>query len=165
MYSCGPLHMDEQKQDDQLEPTYKSSMPIWDVALKTYWKQWMIERGGERGSGISMLMAQHQRNCHCYLLQTIDVGVHVECENIWEGELRHNITITSDYPKQPNVEWVFDFHQNEYEPVLRLKLKLWNLCIEPSSMNANSTACCFQISGGVNCIIVLLFSQIVPNWL
>ena len=24
MYSCGPLHMDKQKQDDQLEPTYNS---------------------------------------------------------------------------------------------------------------------------------------------
>ena len=59
MYSCGPLHMDEQRQDDQLEPTYSSSVPIWDVALKTSWKQWMIEKGGEKGSGISMLMARH----------------------------------------------------------------------------------------------------------
>ena len=32
MYSCGPLHIDEQRQDDQLEPTYSSSLPIWDVA-------------------------------------------------------------------------------------------------------------------------------------
>ena len=23
MYTCGPLHMDEQRQDDQLEPTYR----------------------------------------------------------------------------------------------------------------------------------------------
>ena len=35
MYSYGPLHMDEQRQDDQLEPTYNSSVPIQDVALKT----------------------------------------------------------------------------------------------------------------------------------
>ena len=35
MYSCGPLHMDEQRQDDQLEPIYNSSVPIKDVALKT----------------------------------------------------------------------------------------------------------------------------------
>ena len=59
MYSCGPLHMTEQKQDNQLEPTYKSSVPIHDVTLKTSWKQWMIGRGGERGSGKSVLMARH----------------------------------------------------------------------------------------------------------
>ena len=48
--------MDEQRQEDQFKPTYSSSVPIQDVALKTCWKQWMIGRGGERGSGISMLM-------------------------------------------------------------------------------------------------------------
>ena len=30
------LHMDEQRQDNQLEPSYKSSVLIQDVALKTY---------------------------------------------------------------------------------------------------------------------------------
>ena len=59
LYSCGPLQMDEQWQDDQLEPTYSSSVLIQDVALKTYQEQWMIEKGGEKGSGISVLMAQH----------------------------------------------------------------------------------------------------------
>ena len=54
MYSCGLFHVDE-----QYEPTYCSSVPIQDVALKTCWKQWTIERGGEGGSGISVLMAQH----------------------------------------------------------------------------------------------------------
>ena len=38
-YSCGPHHMDEQRQDDELEPRYNSSVPILDVALKTYRKQ------------------------------------------------------------------------------------------------------------------------------
>ena len=51
--------MDEQRQDDQLEPTYSSSVPIPDVALKTCWRRWMIGRGGEKGSGISVLMAWH----------------------------------------------------------------------------------------------------------
>ena len=58
MYSSGPLHMDEQKQDDQVEPTYSSYVPIRDVTLKTYQKQWTIRsgggRGGVRGSGISV---------------------------------------------------------------------------------------------------------------
>ena len=58
MYSCGPLHMDEQRQDGQLELTYGSSVPIRDVSLKTCRKQWTIEKGGERGSGISVLAAR-----------------------------------------------------------------------------------------------------------
>ena len=51
--------MDEQKQDDQLEP-----VPIQDVALKTYRKQWTIENGGEKGSGISVLMARLDSENH-----------------------------------------------------------------------------------------------------
>ena len=35
MYSYGPPHMAEQKQDDQLEHTYSSYVRIWDVARKT----------------------------------------------------------------------------------------------------------------------------------
>ena len=58
-YSCRPFHMDEQRQDGQLETTYNSSVPIQDVALKTYRKRWRIEKGGERGSGIFVLMAWH----------------------------------------------------------------------------------------------------------
>ena len=51
-----PSH--EQRLDNQLEPTYSSSVLIWDVALKTYQKQWMIEKGVEKGSEISVLMAR-----------------------------------------------------------------------------------------------------------
>ena len=46
-YSGGPLHIDKQRQDDQLEPIYKSSVLIQDVALKTYRVWWTIERVGE----------------------------------------------------------------------------------------------------------------------
>ena len=45
-------------QEDQLEPTYNSSVLIQDVALKTCQKRWTIERGGGKGSGISVLMAR-----------------------------------------------------------------------------------------------------------
>ena len=48
--------MDEQKQDDQLEPIYNSYVPIQDVALKINRKRWTIETGGERGSGRSTLV-------------------------------------------------------------------------------------------------------------
>ena len=51
--------MDEQRQDDHLEPTYSSSVPIRDVFLKTCRKQWTIGRGGERWSWIFVLVAQH----------------------------------------------------------------------------------------------------------
>ena len=51
--------MAEQKQDDQLAPTYSSSVRIRDVALRTYQNWWTIGRSGERGSGISVLSARH----------------------------------------------------------------------------------------------------------
>ena len=59
MYSYGPPHMAKQKQDNQLEHTYSSFVRIWDVALKTCQKWWAIGKSGERGSGISVLAAQH----------------------------------------------------------------------------------------------------------
>ena len=51
--------MNEQRQDDQLEPTYGSYVAIRDVVLKTCWKQWTKEKDGEKGPGISVLMAWH----------------------------------------------------------------------------------------------------------
>ena len=60
MYSYGPPHMAGQKQDDQLEHTYSSSyVRIQDIALKTCQRRWTIGRSGERGSRISVPMAQH----------------------------------------------------------------------------------------------------------
>ena len=59
MYSYGPPHIAEQKQDDQLEHTYSSYVRIRDVALKTNWRRWTIGRSGERGSGISVMEARY----------------------------------------------------------------------------------------------------------
>ena len=53
------LDMDEQKQDDQLELIYNSSVSMQDVALKTCWMRWTIEKGDGRGSGRSVLVAWH----------------------------------------------------------------------------------------------------------
>ena len=39
--------MDKQRQDDQLEPIYNGSVPIQDVALKTYRERCTIENGVE----------------------------------------------------------------------------------------------------------------------
>ena len=51
--------MDEQKQDGQLELIYNSSVPVWDVASKTYREQRMIETGSEKRSGRSVLAERH----------------------------------------------------------------------------------------------------------
>ena len=51
--------MDEQRQDDQLETTCSNSVSIRNVDLRTCRKQWTIEKDGESGSEISMLMARH----------------------------------------------------------------------------------------------------------
>ena len=47
------------EQHDQLKLTYSSFVRIRDLAKRTCQKRWTIGRGGERGSGISMLMAGH----------------------------------------------------------------------------------------------------------
>ena len=62
MYSYGPPHMVEQKQDDQLEHTSSSYVRIRDVPLKTCQRRWTIGRSGERGSGISVLTARHDND-------------------------------------------------------------------------------------------------------
>ena len=45
--------MDEQRQDDQLEPIYNNSV------VKTSRERWTIEKGGEWGSGRSVPAARH----------------------------------------------------------------------------------------------------------
>ena len=59
MYSYGPLHRDEQRQDVQLEHTYSSSVQMVEVARKTSQKQWTIGSGGERKSDVSVLIVWH----------------------------------------------------------------------------------------------------------
>ena len=48
-----------QNQDDQHKHTSSNYVRIQGVALKTCRRRWTIERIGERGSGISVPMAQH----------------------------------------------------------------------------------------------------------
>ena len=76
MYSCGPLPMDEQRQDVQLEPTYCSCMPIQDVALRICRKQCPIGRRGERGSGISVLIAWHDDDDNDDVIQPMLILLH-----------------------------------------------------------------------------------------
>ena len=81
MYSCGPLHLDEKRQDNQLEPTYSSSVQIRDVALMTCRKQWMIGKGGNRGSGVSVLMVRRDDDDDIYVVANeayclVGCGIH-----------------------------------------------------------------------------------------
>ena len=62
MYFSGHLHMAEQKHGNLPEPTYGSTVPIRNVALKICRKQWTIERDSKRGSGIYVPMAGHDND-------------------------------------------------------------------------------------------------------
>ena len=59
MYSYGPPPMAGQKQDNQHKHTFSSYVRIWNMALKTCQRRWTIGKSGERGSGISVLVARH----------------------------------------------------------------------------------------------------------
>ena len=83
MYSCGPLHIDEQKQNDQLERTYSSSVPIRDEAQRTYWKQWAIGRGSERGPGISVQIARHDDDDDLKRIRKLLETEHIQGINTW----------------------------------------------------------------------------------
>ena len=54
-----PSHVRAKAYDVQLEPKYSCSMLIRGVIMRICRKQWMIVRCGERGSGISVLIARH----------------------------------------------------------------------------------------------------------
>ena len=65
--SCGTLQMDEQRQDNQVELTYNTSVLIRDVTLRTRLKRSTIEKGGRRGLGISVLIAWHDIYIYIYI--------------------------------------------------------------------------------------------------
>ena len=77
---CGPLHMDVERQDVQFTPRYSSSVPIRDIALRIYRKQWTIGKCGERSSGIYVLIAWHDIYIYIYIYNWIIMM-------IWFGEI------------------------------------------------------------------------------
>ena len=88
MYSYGPPHMAAQKQDDQLERTFSSYVRIQDVVLKTYLGRWTIGRSGERGSGISVLLARYDDD-DSYYTQYIYI---YKVRNRRDKKIRHKHT-------------------------------------------------------------------------
>ena len=67
MYSCGPLHTDEQGWSNQLEPIYNGSVLIEDIAWKTCQEQWMIGMSGRKESEKSVLAACHNDDNDIYI--------------------------------------------------------------------------------------------------
>ena len=104
MYSYGPPHMAEQKQDDQLEHTYSCYVRIRDVALKTCQRRWTIGRSGKRGSGISVLATRHDdddlSNGEASLLEICRISL-----SLWPGPLWIRIVVPLRL-----VTWLFGFY-------------------------------------------------------
>ena len=100
-----------------------------------------------------------------YFLQPLDVSLHIESKVMWEDEWMHNIAINCHLPKHHDLDRVFGIYQYKYGSILRLMPKHSEIfLLECPACVPSSMACCFQISGGVNCVMVLLTSQIVSNW-
>ena len=59
IYSSGPLHMDEQRLDEQLEPIYHSFVLIQDLARKNCRERWTLETGDENVSEKFVLSTQY----------------------------------------------------------------------------------------------------------
>ena len=95
MYSYEPIHMAEQKQGDQLKPTYCSSVRIRGVALRTCWKRWTIGRGGEKGSELSMLMARQDEMMMIYMKTIIKTNGWKRAPRITENNFVEKIVFVS----------------------------------------------------------------------
>ena len=59
MYNNNILDFQESTTILPIENSYNSSVPFQDIALKTYRKWWTKEKGGGKGSGMSLLNAWH----------------------------------------------------------------------------------------------------------
>ena len=80
--------MDEQRQDNQLELTYNSFVPIKDVDLKTYRKRWTIEKGDGGGSGKSARVVWHDDDDDDWFWKYADVSFVVISLNDEENVLK-----------------------------------------------------------------------------
>ena len=99
----GPPLMAEQKQDDQLEPTYNSYVKIQDVVQKTCRRRWTIEKSGERGSGISVQVARHD-NDEIRWIPSVDANLLSDQIRPW-SYLRHLNNILSIVDGCQELSW------------------------------------------------------------
>ena len=98
MYSYGPPHMAGQKQDDQHKHTFSSYVRIRDVALMTSLRRWTIGKSGERGSGISMLVAPHDDDDDIYIRFIYIMPSNLVCDP-WVSWSFYKITIICQLTK------------------------------------------------------------------
>ena len=89
-----------QRQDDQLEPTCRFSVQIRGVALRTYRKQWTIEKGAERELGIFVLMARY------------DDDIYMFCKGIfWRKLLKEPEIVCLNSVKSSNT--IYNLHRDD----------------------------------------------------
>ena len=127
MYSYGPLHMAEQKQDDQHEHTFSNYVRIQDVVQKTCQRRWTIGKSGERGSGISVLPARHDDDDDNFEYKNLSIQLHFfskfNLSNFCACVGLHNWYLTTDYSTKTKI---FFFIRCTFLALNVVKSKIWN---------------------------------------
>ena len=85
--------MAEQRQDDHLEPKYNRPVPIQDEAWRTSRERWTIKKGGEEGSGISVLITRHHDDIYIYIFMSVcayNVYIYIYCDGYRTGTYPHS---------------------------------------------------------------------------
>ena len=128
MYSCGPLHMDEQWLDDQLEPKTNNSAPTQDVAWKTYQERWKIETKSERGSRKYMLEARHDDHDDTHTHTHTDTHTHAHAHTHTHIYIYIYIYIYVSAQLAKAVEYIDSISVEGYDPAQRVSW-IWNSTI------------------------------------
>ena len=114
-YFGGPLHVDEQRLDDELEPIYICSES--DVTLKTSWERWTIETGGERESGRSMLAVRYYYYYYYYYYFTPKSFLHALAEEfLMESMWQQDCGLNDFHSSYDFHIWLFFFQPSVTYP-------------------------------------------------
>ena len=109
MYLYGPLYIAEQRQGGQLTPTYSSPVKIRGVALRICRKRRTIEKGGERESGIPVLMVPQDDDDDEKTIVVVFILYHIVVKkNI--VKLNNNNTNTIDFKKKEMSALSYDLY-------------------------------------------------------
>ena len=122
MYSCGPLHTDEQELDDQLESIYNSSVLIQDVAWKTYRERWTIGTNDERRSGKSVLTARYDVDYDTF---SISFSMNNKLCIVWNWFMAQNVFISQKYLFWGYSKW----HQIKSQSSTEVCHEIFRICL------------------------------------
>ena len=129
-FCYGPPHMAKQKQDDQPELTYSRYVRTQDVILKTCRRRWMIGRSGERGSGISVLAAQHDDDDDLIviiaLINSNFYWLSFELSSILLLQVVILLLYSNQYPHEGLIFWITYTHFDIMDFILPLLAFLFN---------------------------------------